>query len=176
MIINSRIILREKTTEDAWDDYAWEADPELSRLDAAPPTTIPYSQYLEDYTHEMHHPYRNTRQFAIDTVEGKHIGNCSYYNIDRLRGQAELGIMIGNRDYWNKGYGVDVVTTLVDHIFSQTNLKRIYLKTLDWNARAQACFKKCGFTTCGQLDRGGFSFIIMEIHRKEWQQRQKDEN
>jgi len=168
MITSSRIILRDKKIEDAWDDYAWETDPELARLDAAPILTMPYSQYLSDYTEEILHPWRNNKQFAIDTPDGKHIGNCSYYNIDKFKSEAELGIMIGDRDYWDKGYGVEVVTALVDHIFNWTNLDRIHLKTLDWNERAQKCFTKCGFSPCGQMERSGYNFVLMEINRSQW--------
>ncbi|GAI42350.1 unnamed protein product, partial [marine sediment metagenome] len=78
-----------------------------------------------------------------------------------------LGIMIGNRDYWDKGYGADTVTTLLSYIFHQTDLKRIYLKTTDSNNRAQKCFKKCGFTPYGHMERDGFSFTLMEINRKQ---------
>ena len=172
MIISSKIILREKSPDDAWDDYAWDTDPELARLDAAPRLSIPYSQYLSDYTRALRNPPTTSHRFAVDTLDGKHIGNCSYYNLDEAKGEVELGIMIGNRDYWDKGYGTDAITTLVNHIFRQRNLKRMYLKTLDWNGRAQKCFKKCGFIPYGQLARDGYSFVLMEISRSQWQEQQ----
>ena len=170
MIAGRKVIIREKSTVDAWNDYAWETDPELSQLDAVPLTTITFSRYLSDYANELHYAPPSSRRFAIDTLDSKHIGNCSYYNISKTRSETELGIMIGNRNYWNKGYGKDVVTTLVDYIFRQTNLNRIYLKTLDSNSRAQKCFQKCGFTPYRHLDKDGFSFVLMEIHRKQWQE------
>ena len=172
MIKSSQIILRKKMLADARDDYAWEIDPELAQLDAAPVTTMPFSRYLLDYADELHDSFLTSRHFAIDTLDGKHIGNCSYYNISQTRGEAELGIMIGNRDYWNKGYGADAISTLVNHIFSETNLNRIYLKTLQSNQRAQKCFQKCSFTPYGQLARDGFSFMLMEMNREQWQERQ----
>jgi len=175
MIINSKVILRDKRLADAIEDYAWRTDPELAQLDAAPLLTTTFPQYLLDYTNELRHPLSTRHRFAIETLEGKHIGNCVYYGIDETRGEAELGIIIGNRDYWNKGYGADTVTTLVHYIFHQTNLKRIYLKTLDSNTRAQKCFKKCGFTPYGHLVRDGFSFVLMEINRKQWQQQQAEQ-
>jgi len=82
--------------------------------------------------------------------------------------------MIGNRNYWDKGYGADAVTTLVNYIFRQTNLNRIYLKTLDSNSRAQKCFQKCGFTPYRHLIRDGFRFVLMELHRKPWQEQQTE--
>ncbi len=169
MIIGSKIILREKKLADAKDDYAWETDPELTRLDAAPILTTTFSQYLSDYANEIRYSLPTSHRFAIDTLDGKHIGNCSYYNISETRGEAELGIMIGNRDYWDKGYGSDTAATLVNHIFRQTNLNRIYLKTLGSNTRAQKCFPKCGFTPYDHVAKDGFSFVLMEIYRHQWE-------
>ncbi len=171
MIVGTKVILREKRLDDAWDDYTWETDSELAQLDAAPLLTTPLSEYLSDYADELRNSPTSHR-FAVDTLDGNYIGNCSYYNVSRTKGEAELGIMIGNRDYWNKGYGTDAVTTLVNYIFRQTNLNRIYLKTLESNSRAQKCFQKCGFTPYGHLDKAGFSFMLREIHRKQWQEQQ----
>ena len=168
MIKSEKVILRDKSTEDAWNDYAWESDPELSRLDAAPVLKMSYADYLEEYTSELFIYYTEGRRFAIDTHDGIHIGNCSYYNYNEFRGDTEIGIMIGDRDYWGKGYGTDAVTTLVDHVFTNTDLNRIYLKTLNWNDRAQKSFAKCGFSKFGEMSRAGYDFILMEIHRDEW--------
>lgn len=168
MIISSKVRLRDKRVADARDDYRWQTKPELVRLDATSLLTITFPQYISGYTFELYHPSPSRREFAIETLDGKHIGNCTYYNIDEAKGEAELGILIGNSDYWDKGYGTDAITTLLDHIFHKTNLKRIYLKTLDWNTRARRCFEKRGFRQYGQSVRDGFSFLLMEIHRKQW--------
>jgi RimJ/RimL family protein N-acetyltransferase len=172
MFLGSKIKLREKGLADAPNDYAWQTDPELSALDAVPPPNISYPQYLADYTSEMRYPTPNRQRFAIETLDGEHVGNCTYYGIDEFKGEAELGIMIGNRNYWNKGYGADAVTTLVNHIFRQTKLNRIHLKTLKTNARAQKCFAKCGFTSYGRSKRDGYNFVLMELNRQEWEKRQ----
>ncbi len=174
MITGNKIVLRDKRLADARDDYTWKTDPELTRLDAAPKLTISFHQFRLDYSSELRGSNSIRRVFAIETRDGKHIGNIGYYDIDETKGEAEVGIMIGNRDYWDKGYGADTVTTMVDHIFRQTNLNRIYLKSLDWNTRAHKCFQKCGFTPCGHLVKDGFSFVLMEINRNQWQQRQTE--
>ena len=170
MIVGKKVILREKRPDDAWDDYSWETDPELARLDAAPVLTMPYSEFLEEYTSELYYHYSSGKRFAIDTADGEHIGNCSYYNYDEAKGETELGIMIGNRDYWDGGYGTDAVSTLVDHIFNTTKLHRIYLKTLNWNDRAQNCFRKCGFNQFRESTRSKYHFIMMELFRTDWDQ------
>lgn len=168
MINGSKVILREKKLADARNDYTWETDPELAQLDAVPVVTTVFLRYLEDYTNELNYFLHTSRRFAVDTLDGTHIGNCSYYNIDENKSETELGIMIGNRDYWDKGYGADAVTALVNYIFEQTDLARIYLKTLESNARAQRCFQKCGFTPSEHTIKDKFSFTLMEIHRNQY--------
>ena len=171
MIIGSKIKLRSKRLADARDDYTWQTDPELARLDAAPLLTTTFAQYLSDYAGGLRYPSSTRYRFAIETLEGNHIGNCVCYDINETKGEAELGIMIGNRDYWDNGYGADAVATLVNYIFGQTSLRRIYLKTLDSNRRAWKCFEKCGFTPYGHLVKDGFSFVLMQIHREQWEER-----
>jgi RimJ/RimL family protein N-acetyltransferase len=171
MVVGSKIKLREKKLSDARKDYQWQTTPELVRLDATPPLKISFSQYLLDYTSFLRHLNPIRRAFAIETFYGKHIGNCVYYNINEAKEEAELGIMIGDRDYWNKGYGTDVVNTLINHVFRETNLERIYLKTLDWNQRAQKCFQNCGFTPYDYLNRDGYNFVLMELRRNQWEEK-----
>jgi len=172
MIIGSKIRLREKGLADAPNDYSWQTDPELARLDAAPLLNVTFSQYLSDYTSELRYLSSIRCPFAVEILDGTHIGNCLFYGIDEAKGEAELGIVIGSRHYWDKGYGTDAVTTLVSYIFCQTNLNRLYLKTLDWNTRAQKCFQKCGFTPYGHMVKDGFNFVLMEIYRKQWEEHQ----
>lgn len=171
MLKGERIVIREKRMSDAADDYAWRSDDELARLDAAMTLHIPFKHFLTGYTDEISHSSPRRQRFAIDTLDGKHIGNCMYYNIDRIKGEAELGIMIGDRDYWGKGYGTDAVSTLVEHIFSTADIERVYLNTLEWNIRAQHCFEKCGFVPCRRRRRFNGTFVVMEIYRRAWSKR-----
>jgi ribosomal-protein-alanine N-acetyltransferase len=173
MISGDKVKLREKRLADAADDYAWLTDAELAALDAAPLSTTTFPQYLASYTSDLRYPPTIRHQFAIETREGKHIGNCTYYGIDSDKGEAELGIMIGDRTYWDKGYGADAVATLLEYVFEKTKLNRLYLKTLVDNKRAQKCFAKCGFTPYGHLKKDGYSFILMELNREEWEKQQR---
>ncbi len=169
MIRGEMTILREKRLEDAELDYAWRADEELAALDATTPLRMSYSSYVRLIEDELRHPAPWSQRFAIETHDGKLIGSCMYYDIDTVRGQTELGIMIGDRDYWSRGYGTDVVNTLVSHIFSTTSLGRIYLHTLTWNIRAQKSFGKCGFSPLRQVKRSGYEFLLMELMRDKWE-------
>jgi len=172
MLRGQKVLLREKRQEDAYADYRWRTDEELARLDATIPLKLPLTEFLTYYAEELEYPTPRRRRFAIESLEdNKHIGNCMYYDISFNAGEAELGIMIGDKDYWGKGYGEDAVNTLVDHIFDTVKLKRIYLHTLEWNVRAQMCFQRCGFQPYAHLKRNKRKFIAMEILRENWERR-----
>jgi len=161
------VVLRRKRREDALADYAWRKDPELVRYDAAKPITSSFADFQVLWDDELENPSPFRCTFAVEDEEGRHIGNVMYYNIDRLKGEAEVGITIGDRRYWGRGYGTDVLKTLIRYLFTNTNLNRLRLKTLDWNHRAQRAFEKAGFVLCGKSRRSDGSFLLMEL-RREW--------
>ena len=166
IIEGTKVVLRQKRIEDAFHDYQWRIDPELSKLDATFPLRIRYKEFVRFSLDEIEYPGRRSKRLAIDTKDGVHIGNCMYYDLDERRGQTELGIMIGDRDYWNGGYGTDAVVTLVEHIFKTiSSINKIYLHTLDWNDRARKSFAKAGFTEVREVKRDGQNFVLMEMVR-----------
>ena len=168
MIKGRKVIIRPKKISDAADDYTWRRDEELSRLDASQMLQIPFSSFLLDYADDIGRDGPRRRRYGIDTLDGKHIGNSMFYNIDTHKKEAELGIMIGDRDYWDNGYGTNAVETMVDHMFKTMSIDRIYLNTLEWNLRAQRCFGKCGFVPYKRLKRFGHNFVAMEMFRSQW--------
>ena len=156
------VVLRQKRLGDASNDFGWRSDAELARYDAARPFTATYNDYLALYRDELLYPSPYRRSFAIEDADGRHIGNTMYYNVDTIRREAEIGITLGDRDFWGRGYGADAIKTLVRHVLRVTGFRRVHLKTLDWNVRAQRSFEKAGFRICGRSRRGGNSFLVME--------------
>jgi RimJ/RimL family protein N-acetyltransferase len=169
-ITGSKVRLREKKMSDVRADYKWQVDPELCRLDAAEQMSLPFSFYLLDYAAELHRPKSRRFPMAIETIEGRHIGNFTVYDVDEKKAEAQVGIMIGDRDYWDRGYGADAMRAVAEHLFRNTGLVRLYLKTLDWNVRAQKCFARCGFKSCGEMNRNGQLFIMMDLTRERWEE------
>lgn len=94
-----------------------------------------------------------------------HIGECSLFNINFIDNSTEIGILIGEKACWDKGFGSDAIETFVQHIFEASAIEVILLRTLDWNIRAHKCFEKCGFTFCGDLTKEGYHFLVMERRR-----------
>ena len=138
----ARIILRDKQAGDAENDYRWRSDPELARLDAAIPLTMSFERYLKLFEDQMKYPTPGSHHYSIEAVgvdglDGTFIGNCMYHDLDTVNMETELGIVIGDRDYWSDGYGYDAVTTLLEHLFEARNLTRVHLHTLECNIRAR---------------------------------------
>ena len=163
-----KVRVREKRVKDIQNEYSWRVDPELSRLDATKPMTMPYEDFFRYSKEEMQFPNYRSKRLAVETLEGVHIGNIMYYDLNMQNRQAELGIMIGDKDYWNSGYGTDTVNTLLRHLFTILELDRVYLHTLSCNYRAQASFAKSGFKLVRNVKRGGQDFILMEVLRSDW--------
>ena len=169
-----RVLLRDKRLADAELDYIWRSDPELAKLDAAYPLTMNYDRYLKIFQDQLRYPTPGSHHFAIEVAAGKFIGNCMYYDLDSVNREAELGIVIGDRTYWSGAYGYDAVVTLLEFMFSQRNLKRVYLHTLKWNQRAQKCFARCGFCPVREVRRMGQDFLLMEVLRDDWLERAEE--
>jgi len=170
LFLGEKVVLREKRWEDVAEDYAWKSDAVLARLDATMPLNLPFSLFSLAFIEELRSHESRSRSFAIDTLAGKHIGNCMYYNLDKYRRETEVGIIIGDSDYWGKGYGSEAVMLLVKYIFQKFKFNKVYLHTLDWNDRALRCFGKCGFLRNGTVVRGEHSFVTMELYRNRWEE------
>ena len=168
LLTGQQIALREKRIEDVMVDYEWRVDPELAKLDASTPLRLTLDEYTRYFRDELEFPSPWSVRLAVETFDGEHIGNVMYYDVDERMKQAELGIMIGIREYWGRGYGTDVVATVLKHIFLDTGLERVYLHTLSWNDRAQSAFKKSGFKVVRDITKDGYEFLLMDITREDW--------
>lgn len=88
--------------------------------------------------------------FAIVDMEtDKAIGFLGLPNLDYVNRSSSLAITIGEKSYWNKGYGREAVELLLDYGFSILNLHSINLTVYSFNKGAIQSYKKCGFKEVG---------------------------
>ena len=101
-------------------------------------------------------------------------------DIDRINKSAHCPSMIGDRKYWNKGYGSEARLLLLDFAFSERGFNRIWALILDNNIASRRMCEKCGYKTEGLLRQsiyknGKFhNQIIMSILQEEFYQMLKD--
>lgn len=89
--------------------------------------------------------------FAIVRLEDdKLIGTVGLESISHIHRGATLGIFIGDKDGRNKGYGTEAIRLILDYGFNYLNLNNIKLDVMEFNDRAIACYRKCGFKECGR--------------------------
>jgi diamine N-acetyltransferase len=86
----------------------------------------------------------------------KLIGSLAFDHIDWQVAAAEFGIVIGDKGYWDLGYGTEAVQLLVKHGFETLNLNRIYLHVFEINPRAIRAYEKAGFTLEGRERQAEF--------------------
>lgn len=100
---------------------------------------------LVEYIHEIN-SNRNNLVFAIIEQRSQtHIGNISLQEINYIDRSAELAFLIGEKEYWGKGYAAEAAEVLIDHAFNRLNLHRLYCGTADNNIRMQKLAEKLGF-------------------------------
>ncbi|MBI2914932.1 MAG: GNAT family N-acetyltransferase [Firmicutes bacterium] len=148
----------------------WANDPEVNRF-----THGDYPATNEECL-AWHRRVRENRQkqyHGITLKDGTLIGDVELDHIAWRSGDAELRIRIGERDYWDRGYGTDAVMCLLRHAFLKMNLARVYLRVYSWNGRAIRCYEKCGFKKEGRLVRRDAvppyrEIVLMRVTRDEF--------
>ena len=105
----------------------------------------------------------------IDLETGKLIGNCGFLDIDYVNQTGEAGIFIGNKNYWNRGYGTEAFSLLIDYGFRALNFHNIMLKVYEFNKSGIKCYEKIGFKQIGkrrealQRNLERYNIIYMDI-------------
>ncbi|AKR35883.1 N-acetyltransferase p20 [Bacillus thuringiensis serovar indiana] len=90
-------------------------------------------------------------QRAIVTEAGIHIGWVDLKNFDKTNKNAELGIAIGNKDYWGKGFGMAALNSMLQIGFSQFELEKIWLRVDEDNTKAKKSYESAGFVCEGLM-------------------------
>ncbi|MCE5216235.1 GNAT family N-acetyltransferase [bacterium] len=148
MLKGDKVILRAIERQDAERLHKWMNDPEVIRFMGM---RFPISLLAEENWVAQEHDPKKELRLAIDTLEGRHIGSCGLGHIDPYTHSAELGVCIGDKEYWSQGYGTDALVTLCAFGFTQMNLHRISLRVFAENTRGIRCYEKVGFQHEGTL-------------------------
>jgi RimJ/RimL family protein N-acetyltransferase len=175
MIEGKIINLRAYEASDAAAWVRWYNDGEVTEhLSWRYPLSLEAEQeYLKTLTSA---PVDYTRVlFAIETKDGRHIGGINFNAIYVESRKARLGITIGEKELWSKGYGADAIRALLRFAFDEMNLNRVDLTVDAAHAGAIACYRKCGFVEEARMrqyhyTRGGYhDWLVMGILREEFE-------
>ncbi len=176
MILGERVRLRAIERDDLPRFVTWLNDPEVRH---GLLVNIPLSLAQEEqwYNHILEKPMEEQPLvIEINTPEGwMAVGNIALDTIDWKERCAEVGIFIGEKSLWNRGYGREAMQLMLRHGFNSLNLNRIFLRVYATNPRAVKSYEKAGFVHEGQLRQAHFQdghyidVLIMSVIRSEWQ-------
>ena len=180
MLKSKRILLRGIRRDDLPRLWEFRNDAETIQLgDAEPPLPQSLESMQAEYDQNAAKGGRGHAWFVIE-VDGTVIGQCGLFNFDKFHGvshSCELGIIIGDKDYWNRGYGRETICLLLDYAFRYWNVHRVGLETSSANPRAIHCYTACGFIEEGRLRQAEWQngqyvdTVLMGILRDEWEHR-----
>jgi len=119
----------------------WFSDPEVIRFlgRSTPVTLAEEERWFHDYQRRG-----EDQIFAIE-VEGRHLGNLGLHRIDRIHRKAEVGIVIGEPEFWSKGIGTEAMRVALRYAFGPLGMNKVSLEVLEYNARAIHAYEKLGF-------------------------------
>ena len=153
----------------------WINDPEVTtHLQFEPPMS------MEDEVAWYHHMMAGKdKAFVVETLDGRLIGNIGTVGLDWRNRKTDLGIMIGEKEFWSRGYGTDTITVMLRYLFDELGLNRVGLYADIGNHRAIRCYEKCGFVREGVVRHHRFKdgryvdSVIMSVLRQDWDGRRE---
>ncbi|KAF0110650.1 MAG: putative acetyltransferase [Chloroflexi bacterium] len=176
MITGKRVRLRAIERDDIPNFVRWLNDREVIEFLLM---NSPLSKAMEEKWFEGHlaAPITSAQVMAIEALSGDqwvHIGNTGIHNIEPVHNAAEFGIFIGEKDFWNKGYGREATLLTLKHGFEDLNLNRIFLNVYENNLRGIAAYKAAGFVHEGVLREAVYKngryldVLVMSVLHSEW--------
>ncbi len=78
------------------------------------------------------------------------IGTTAIVGMDQRHGTANFGIMVGEKDCWDQGYGTEATRLVLDYAFNVLGLHNIMLSVYDFNHRGVRAYEKAGFKVIGR--------------------------
>jgi RimJ/RimL family protein N-acetyltransferase len=176
MIYAERVRLRAVEREDIPRYVEWLNDPEVigGLLLNLPMSTWDETRWFENLANRP----AEERPLALDVrlPDGlwKHVGSVGLHQIEWTNRCAEFGIVIGDKTFWNNGYGAEATRLTLQHGFETLNLNRIYLYVFETNPRAIHIYEKIGFVNEGRLRQAIYrngrylDALLMSMLRFEW--------
>ena len=175
MLHGEKVCLRAMCRDDLQRLWMFNNDLEVELAGGGdPPWPQSWERLQADFESSAAQGGRNGANFAVE-ADGTFIGICGLFNFDNVAATCELGITIGDRAYWGKGYGRETVSLLLDYAFRLLNQRRVWLRVNGNNERALRAYRAAGFVEEGRLRQHVWSdgayrdLLLMGVLREEHQ-------
>ena len=175
MIIGDTVRLRGIDKEDLPLFVSWLNDPDVRRY-LSLYTPLSNAQEVKWFEYLANHCLaEQPLMIEVQNEKGwKAVGDISYINVDQQSRNAELGVFIGDKEFWGKGIGTKAISLMLDYGFKTLNFHRVYLRVFAPNQRGVHCYEKIGFKHEGNMREAYFldgeyvDVLFMSILKEEW--------
>jgi RimJ/RimL family protein N-acetyltransferase len=174
MLRGEKVTLRAVEREDVEVLWRFWNDLEVELAEGGdPPLPVSLQRLRERFDREAREGTPDKINFVIE-ADDVCIGQCGLFHFDVAARHCELGIGIGEKDYWGRGYGREAVKLLLDYAFRVRNFRRVWLEVHAANERAIRAYRACGFVEEGRMREhvwlaGRYvDNVIMGVMREEW--------
>jgi RimJ/RimL family protein N-acetyltransferase len=151
IIKGTRVALTPQQRENVPTYWKWICDPEVNAGLTDTGACVSIEKEYERYDNNVAKAGGGSANFDIHEVNGMRlVGDCALFDIDHAAGTAELGIIIGEKDCWNRGYATETVALLARYAFDVLGLSSVILNVYDFNERAVAAYRRAGFREVGR--------------------------
>lgn len=153
----------------------WGRDSEFKRLLDFDPARLHSAKATKEWMEKHLEEEKDTFWFSIRTLkDDRLLGDIDLMVINWASRDAFVGLGIGERDFWGKGYGTEAMNLALRYAFLELNLGRVTLNVFEYNERAIRSYEKAGFRVEGRqrqlIQREGhrWDLIYMGILSEEW--------
>ncbi|NJC98700.1 MAG: GNAT family N-acetyltransferase [Anaerolineales bacterium] len=161
----------------------WQRDSEFHRLADSEPAMMFSEKRLKEWVEkQMENGFEPQRYpFSIRSLEEDELIGFIGLWVDLIHNEAWVGIGIGERGFWGRGYGTDAMKLCLQYAFTELNVHRVSLGLHSYNPRALRSYEKAGFKLegCTRKDirrEGRYTDgLWMGILREEWFRMQSGE-
>ena len=177
MIEGTLINLRPVEDEDAAIFYRWFNDPEVTRFlggIAFPNVSLADEQaYIQGLRGDT-----SRRNYMIVLKDGAPIGTVGLRNFNWEARSCEVGLAIGEKQHWSKGYGGETLEIMQRMVFDSLNLHKRWLTCAASNERGLRAYRRVGFREDGRLrddrfiDGRYYDTVVMSVLDHEYRARQ----
>ncbi|HJS20503.1 MAG TPA: GNAT family protein [Anaerolineales bacterium] len=158
-------------------EVRWQRDSEFVRLADSDPIRLTSEKRIREWIVENRidkgfQPERYS--FSVRTLDDDRLIGVFGLWVDLIHSVAWVGIGIGERDVWGKGYGTDMMKVCLRYAFSELCVHRVSLGLHEYNPRALRSYEKAVFRLEGRtrkdIMREGkrTDTLWMGILREEW--------
>jgi RimJ/RimL family protein N-acetyltransferase len=132
-------------------------DSEISRRDARIQWPSSLAEVQRRLEQQAEGQPTDDRDLAIETLDGRLVGGINAQSTDRRNGTFSIGLGLGDRAEWGKGYAKEAMLLALRYMFHERRYQKCNISVYAFNTRALGLYRRLGFLEEGRVRRNYFT-------------------